>query len=113
MSEKIIGFCGLDCAACPAYHAAERFTTAERQKTAEAWSQQYNVKMSAEDIDCVGCTPQEGTHVGYCAVCQIRLCGLEKKVSHCAACPDYGCEKLEGFIKNIPQARANLEELRA
>jgi hypothetical protein len=113
MSEKIIGFCGLDCAVCPAYHASERFTIDERQKTADDWSKQFNAAMKAEDIDCSGCTQPAGPHVGYCAVCQIRLCGLEKKVAHCAACVDYGCEKLEGFIKNIPQARANLEELRA
>jgi hypothetical protein len=112
MSEKRLGFCGLDCNACPAYHAAERLTTAERQKTAEVWSKQYNVPMAAEDIDCVGCSLPEGRHVGYCAVCQIRLCALEKKVSTCAACSDYGCEKLEGFIKNIPDAKANLAALR-
>ncbi len=113
MSEKKIGFCGLDCAACPAYHAAERFTLEERQKTADQWSTQFNTALSARDVDCNGCTETAGPHVGYCAVCQIRLCGLEKKVSTCAACADYGCDKLEGFLKNVPQARANLERLRA
>jgi hypothetical protein len=112
MSVKKIGFCGLDCAECPAYHAAERFTIEERQKTADLWSKQFNTTMRAGDVDCTGCTETGGQHVGYCAVCQIRLCGLEKKIAHCAACPDYGCEKLSGFHQMAPQAKTNLEVLR-
>jgi hypothetical protein len=113
MVEKMIAFCGLDCAACPAFHASERRSMTERQKTADQWSKDYNFAFKAADIDCVGCTLTEGKQIGNCAVCGIRLCGLEKKVSTCAACPDFGCEKLESMIKNIPAARANLLALRA
>jgi hypothetical protein len=31
---------------------------------------------------------------------------------NCAACADYGCEKLEAFLKNVPEARKTLEEIR-
>ena len=114
MPEKLIAYCGLDCAVCPAFLAAERKTLAERQKTAEEWSKEYGHQLKAEEIDCVGCTAREGKHVGYCSMCGIRLCALEKgsSVSTCASCPDYGCEKLVNFLKNVPQAKATLEALR-
>jgi len=37
---------------------------------------------------------------------------MERGLENCAACPDFGCETLSGFLLNIPQARANLENLR-
>jgi hypothetical protein len=115
MPEKTIAYCGLDCAACPAFHAAERQTLEQRQKTADDWSKQFNHQFKAEDIDCVGCSVREGKHIGYCAMCEIRLCALGKgkAIVTCADCPEYGCAKLEGFLKNVPQARANLETLRS
>jgi hypothetical protein len=114
MSEKMIAYCGLDCAVCPAYKAAERRTMVERQQTADEWSKQFNVVVKAEEVDCVGCTVRAGQHIGHCAMCAIRVCGLGQAtaVVNCAACPDYGCEKLSQFLANVPQAKANLEALR-
>ncbi len=115
MSEKLIAYCGLDCNACPAYLASGRRTLAERQATADQWGRQFNHQFKAEDIDCVGCTARDGKHVGYCTMCEIRLCALGKgdSLATCASCPDYGCEKLENFLKNVPQAKANLQALRS
>jgi hypothetical protein len=112
MKEKIIAYCGLDCAKCPAFLASERLSMEERKKVAEQWSKEFNFQFTANDIDCVGCTQKQGKQVGHCAVCEIRLCGLKRELQTCAGCPDYACAKLEGFIKNIPDARANLEALR-
>lgn len=110
---SLIAFCGLDCSQCPAYHAAEKLSMAERQKVADQWSKEFNSPFKAADIDCVGCTARDGAHVGYCTMCKIRSCGLEKGLSTCAACDKFGCETLEGFLKNVPQARENLAKLRA
>jgi hypothetical protein len=106
-----IAYCGLDCGACPAFHAVERLTVEERQAVADRWNVEYGGKHKVEDIDCVGCT-HEGHLAPYCAVCEIRLCGLEKAVATCAECADYGCAKLTGFLANVPDARANLEARR-
>jgi hypothetical protein len=38
MEKNLFGFCGVDCPACPAFHAS--------------------------DVDCVGCIVKEGAHVG-------------------------------------------------
>ena len=104
-----IAFCGLDCGACPAFHAAERLTIEERQAVAEKWNVEFGGTHTAADIDCVGCT-HDGRHAPYCENgCDIRKCGVEKAVATCAECSDYGCEKLAGFLANVPEARANLE----
>jgi hypothetical protein len=109
-----IAYCGLDCAACPAYHAAERLTMDERQAVAEKWTVEFGGSFKAEEIDCVGCTA-EGTHIPHCeSQCEIRQCAIAKGVSpSCAECADYGCAKLAAFLANVPDAKANLEARRA
>jgi len=32
--------------------------------------------------------------------------------AECAECADYGCDKLAGFLANVPDAAANLEARR-
>jgi hypothetical protein len=113
MEKTLYAFCGLDCTGCPAFHASERLSMAERQKIADQWAKDFNAAIKATDIDCVGCTSRDGVHVGYCSMCAIRACALEKAVATCAQCGQFGCEKLEGFLKNAPVARENLAKLRA
>ena len=111
--NKMIAFCGLTCAACPALFASQRLTMDERQRVADQWSKEYNASIRAADVDCAGCTAREGVHVGHCSVCEIRRCGMAKGLSSCAVCPELGCPKLEGFFKLVPAARDNLMALRA
>jgi hypothetical protein len=107
-----IAYCGLDCAACPAYHAAERMTMAERQDVADMWTAKYGGTFVAEEIDCVGCT-QEGRHIPHCEnQCEIRKCAIEKAVATCAECAEYGCARIAGMLADVPEARANLEARR-
>jgi len=51
-------------------------------------------------------------HIGHCGVCEIRKCGLDRKVENCALCTDYPCGTLSPFLANVPPAKANLEEVR-
>jgi Protein of unknown function (DUF3795) len=112
MPEKVIAFCGLDCAACPAFHAAQRLSMTEREKVAAQWSKEFKADIKGVDIDCVGCTVKEGAHVAYCAMCQMRACGAGRGLSTCADCPEFACKKLEEFMQMVPAARPNLEALR-
>jgi hypothetical protein len=107
-----IAYCGLDCGQCPAFHAVERLTLEERATVAENWNAEYGGTHTAEDIDCVGCT-HGGKHAPHCeSGCEIRTCAVAKAAVTCAECADYGCEKLFGFLANVPDARANLEARR-
>lgn len=106
-----IAYCGLECAACPAFGAVERLTIDERQAVADKWNVEFGGGHTVADIECVGCT-HEGHHAPYCSQCEIRSCAVENSVATCAECGDYGCAKLAGFLANVPDAKANLEARR-
>jgi len=108
----MVAMCGLDCAGCPAFIARKTDDQALRVKTAAEWSTQYNAAFRPEDINCVGCLQVEGAHIGHCSECEIRKCGLARKVENCALCSDYPCEKIAKFLANVPPAKANLGEIR-
>lgn len=110
--EKIIAYCGITCTECPAFIATQNDDNAKRKETAELWSKQFGQPMKAEDINCEGCTPVAGKELAYCAICEIRKCGLGHKVVNCAYCPDYACEKLEKFFQPAPELKATLDKIR-
>jgi len=110
---KIIAYCGIDCAECPAYLAHQNDDNELRAKTASQWTKAYEHPFKPEDINCVNCLEVEGPHIGHCSDCEIRACAQERKVANCAHCPDYACEKLEKFFEMVPAAKANLDEIRA
>jgi hypothetical protein len=107
-----IAYCGLDCGTCPAFHASERLTMAERQDVADMWTAKYGGTFTAVEIDCVGCT-HEGVHIPHCEdQCEIRKCAMAMAVPTCAECADYGCTKVAGLLADVPEAKANLEARR-
>ena len=110
--EQLISYCGLVCSTCPAFIATRDNDNVKRKQTAEEWSKQFKSEIKPEDIDCRGCVATEGKLFNYCMVCEIRKCGVGKKVENCGACPDYACEKLTAFFKMAPSAKQNLDEVR-
>ena len=108
----LLAACGLDCAKCDAYLATQANDQAALAELAEKWIKEYNAPgLTAANVECDGCMT-EGRKIGHCSECQIRLCAVERGLANCAVCPDYGCEKLLGFWKIAPQAKANLEAIR-
>ena len=111
--KKKLAMCGLDCAACPAFLAYRTNDQALRVKTAAEWSKAFKVELAPEAINCVGCLKTKGVLFSHCRECDIRKCGLARKVSNCALCPEYSsCQKIAKFIAGAPPAKANLEEVR-
>ncbi len=109
---KMIGFCGLDCAACEGYQATQADDDARRAEVAKQWSARYNADISPEHINCDGCKG-DGQKFFYCSdMCEIRKCCLGKGVDNCAGCDKYPCGKLEAFFQLAPQARTALDALR-
>jgi hypothetical protein len=113
--EKLIAACGLDCAACPAYIAARTNDEALRKKTAEEWSKSFGFDCKPEMVNCHGCLATDGVQIGHCAECEVRICAVGgKSLKNCAACGEFSsCHKLSSFFKEAPDARKNLEALRA
>jgi hypothetical protein len=110
--EGMVAYCGIICTKCPAYIAKKENNDELRKKTAEEWSKQFNQEITPENVNCDGCLVTDGVLIQYCNICEIRKCGLEKKVENCAFCDDYVCEKLDKWFKNIPDAKATLDEIR-
>jgi len=110
--KEMIASCGLSCTACPAFVATQMGDRKSLAKLAEDWSKEFKTTLKADDCLCDGCLSTTGRQIGYCAQCQIRACATGKAVTNCAHCGDYACEKLEGFLANSAQAKANLERIR-
>ena len=112
--DKIIAYCGLVCTDCEAYIATQaNDLTALERMTARAREQFNNPDLTIASAMCDGCLGSDGRKCGYCFVCQVRACGMERGVVNCAHCDDYACEKLEDFFGMEPHARASLDGIRA
>ncbi len=111
---RLIAFCGLDCAQCEAYIATQANDEMAKERLVAKWRVEYNSpNMPLAAVTCDGCTTVNGRAGGYCSECPIRACGIEHKVANCAHCTDYAtCEKLSGFLANVPVAKATLEGIR-
>jgi hypothetical protein len=109
-----IAFCGLDCAQCEAYLATQANDDMAKERIAAKWRVEYNSpNLPLSAVTCDGCTVLHGRAGGYCGECPIRACAIEHKVANCAHCADYAtCQKLLGFLANVPVAKANLEDIR-
>jgi hypothetical protein len=110
---KMIAYCGLICTDCIAYLATQKDDDTERQKVVEKWSSD-DYPMTIGDINCDGCLAVGKRLIKFCNECEVRACGIERKVENCAHCNDFGCEKLEklwGMLSH-KEPRARLEEIR-
>ncbi len=108
----MIAYCGLVCTDCEAYLITQQNDDAKRKELAATWSKRYGHEFKPEDLNCDGCLSFDGRHIGYCNVCEIRKCGMEKSVENCAYCAEYKCEKLERMHEQAPKAEAMLAVLR-
>lgn len=111
MSE-LIAYCGLDCNACNAFVATRDNDAALRTKTAADWSKMFGHEFKPADINCTGCAGN-GRHVAFCAMCAVRKCARDHKVTNCGTCDDYGCATLTAHFEQMPpDAKARLESIR-
>lgn len=108
---EMISRCGLVCSVCPAYIAARENDDAKRAEVATLWSKQFNMDIKPEEVDCVGCLA-EGVHGGYCRMCAIRKCAIERGLDSCARCDVYPCDELEKVLSMEPACRKRLDKIR-
>jgi len=111
-NNNLVACLGLDCSRCDAFIATKANDDGKRTEVAKKWSEQFGTDMKTEEINCNGCC-SEKQKVSYCNVCEIRKCCVEKELENCAGCDIYVCDKLENFFKNAPDARTELDKLRA
>jgi len=107
--ERLIAYCGLDCAACPGRIATVNDDDGLRAETAAKWKAAFGFPLGPEGIQCMGCK-SDGVKIGHCSECGMSLCASARGVRDCGACTDYAaCAKIAEFLAQVPEARANLE----
>jgi len=111
--SKIISACGLVCSGCPAYVATQANDVDAIARVAAEWTVTYNTKVSPEHVWCDGCLTEGPRKCHHAGECEVRACVVERGLSNCAQCDDYGCARIEAFFAMVPQARTVLDGLRA
>ena len=109
---KFIAACGLLCNECDAFLATATNDNDWRKRLAEYWSKEYKSEINPADINCTACMTKSKPKLSHCSECKIRECCVSRGFENCASCPDFSCEKTEGFYKMAPQAKLVLEEIR-
>ncbi len=95
--ESILTRCGYRCDLCLAYRPNVEQDPSNRQILSDGWFKYFGFRIPPEKILCDGCMAEAGLLIDN--ACPVRPCVIETGVDNCAACPDYGCEKLiERFV---------------
>jgi hypothetical protein len=110
--EELLGACGLNCGACPAYVATRANDAEMIAAIAARWSQEYGHEIKPEYVWCEGCLAEGERKCGHTRECDVRACALERGVANCARCDDYGCEKITKLFEMAPEAKVVLESIR-
>ncbi len=94
--EEPDAYCGIYCAACPAYLESKQ---AKRHA----------------DIKCLGCKSAEKPPA-YRTKCAVRKCAVSRNLASCGLCKEFPCAKFEGFFNDKPKyglREKYLHEIRA
>jgi hypothetical protein len=110
-NDKLIAFCGIDCAACPAFIATQAGDEEALAKQAAEWSSD-EYPLTADDLICDGCIYQDKRVTKFCFDCTIRQCALGRGLENCAHCKDFPCDDLQKPWSMSLDAKTTLEEIR-
>lgn len=115
--NTMIGYCGLDCSGCAIHLATLEANPSKKQSMrldiARICSQQHGMHLHPHDVtDCDGCRSQTERLFSGCAKCEIRKCAIDRKLTSCAFCTEYACERLLKHFETDPPARARLDAMR-
>ena len=105
--EKIIAYCGIDCAQCDAYRATQNNDQQLREKIAAEWSKSFGFDCTPDMINCTSCQGN-GVKVGHCSECEVRRCSSGKGLVHCGVCAEFrDCKIINGFFAHVPDDAKN------
>ena len=108
--EKMIAYCGINCAGCPTYLATQKDDDSIRKQVQRLWKNQFKVDLKLEDINCDGC--KAGGKLGsYCKICTVKKCAERKALENCAHCEDYACDNLNTLFGMLPPEFSGKETL--
>ena len=109
--KQMIAYCGLVCSSCPTFLATQNDDDDAREKTAALYSEKFGFNFTPKEINCDGCTSEEGKLIGYCQSCEIRKCARTKQIQSCMVCPEQPCDKLIKFHEFSQDAKNSFEAM--
>jgi hypothetical protein len=100
---KLVAYCGIDCAKCPAYRFPRLGEKLHLRRFFQ-WLLKRGMKskglnLPEGEVICDGCTTIDARCLKPCLSCAVRCCAMETGVENCAACPKFPCEQLQGVWK--------------
>ncbi len=111
---KLMAACGLVCDDdCPAYQATQANDAEAIRRMTEEASRALGREVDPADGWCDGCMTAGERKCGHSGECEIRACARGHQVANCAHCSDYGCERIAGFHREVSEAKATLDGIRA
>jgi hypothetical protein len=103
--SKLIGACGLNCAACNIYQAYTKEGVEAQRRIAKSLFGE-NTNIEPEKITCDGCGGRLDMH--WSADCKILQCAKEKRLTACSQCSEFLCQNLKAFYsKGYETAQQN------
>jgi hypothetical protein len=115
----MISYCGINCAACPAY-TLPRLGERLHMKGLFQWLLKRGMRLRGlhppeGEVICDGCIAIDARCLKPCLDCAVRCCAMETGVVNCAHCAKFGCERLRGVwkITVFRDAQARIEKLHA
>jgi len=76
-----------------AYRPNVEANESNRQILSDGWHKYFGFRIPPEEIICDGCfADADGQRIDK--GCSVRPCVIEKGLSNCSQCGEYGCEKL-------------------
>jgi len=106
----MIAPCGHICEDCKVFIATRDNDMQALKQFAEQIKAQSGNEVAPEDLACEGCL-SEGKRLGFCAVCQIRACALERGYSNCSECDELPCARGAFIWKEGSESLKRLQEM--
>ncbi len=107
--NPMIAPCGIDCAECEIYKAANDPRLAE--ETARQWRANGLKKADASWFVCQGCRVDRTKC--WTEDCGIYACCVEdRKLDSCSNCSDFACDQLQKWAEESPNHAAAVERLK-
>ncbi len=111
--NSMIAYCGIDCSRCKSFIATQSGNNEKLVQAAAELSKVYCAEVKPEYVICDGCR-QGKRHSYYCSnMCKMKKCCIENKFNSCIECHDYPCKELQFELNNNPDAKDNLEKMKA
>jgi len=98
----MIGNCGNNCSACPAYYT-NAITDVDKQNCSTGWEEFLGLKFKEDDCHCYGCKdkdPWKDDSVLPKKDCLVRKCVNNSGFKTCANCADYKCNHVDTLYQS-------------